>query len=359
MLLAAVGLVGVAVFGGTVLIVYLARPESVVRLTTQAVVAANNSAKVTETIDYRFNGFTKHGIYRDIHGLSAYYGISASVDGRPAQLDESADDSGGTSVRIGDPHHWISGDHTYTVRYPLSTFLTVLWDGLSDWTVPVDHAELDVTAPWTWTNLNCHDDAGTTATCTVAQPLPGLLTVHVDHMGAQQALTVEADRGPALTTVPPLPARPSVRWPPLGPSPYATAAAAAAAVILAGLGGVLLFERRGSRRAEAGMVTASASGVRRVDAYQLDGNRDLQRPKSTPPAACDGSARTWHAAPNVTQPEITPPAPVVEPPAVEESAGSGPSGRGRWEVCVRCGNKTWWRGEGERVMCLRCRAHIT
>jgi hypothetical protein len=280
-------LAAVVVFGGTVVVAYLARPEDVVGLTNQVVVANNESASVTETIDYRFSGFAKHGIYRDISGIAPYGTVSATVDGTAADFEESEDDSGsGTVIRVGDSHHRISGDHVYGLTYTLDSVGgadgSLGWTGLKDWTVKVEHADLDIAGPWAWTDVNCRLNDG--SSCTAVQPEPGLLTVHLDHVAAHDLVTISADRGAALTAAPTLPSPAPARWPPLGPSPFATGAAAATAVVLAGLAGLLLFERL--RRhdvalaAEGGVVTASVAAVPGVDDRQL---AEMASTQSTPP----------------------------------------------------------------------------
>ncbi len=228
----------VFVFVGTLVLAFLARPEHVVRMTAQAEVAENGSAKITETIDYRFAGFQKHGIYRDVPGLSAdTNGITVTQDGRPAQVLVTSNDLArpNAHIRIGDPGHTISGDHTYVVSYPLPTVIDVAgnleWNAVGTaWVVPIDQADVDIAGPWTWTTPTCQRDAaGSTTPCTVSQPEPGLLQVHVEGLSAHQGVTIRAGKGARLAATPALPAPGPVRWPPLGTSPFVPAFAAAAA----------------------------------------------------------------------------------------------------------------------------------
>ncbi len=212
--LAVVVVLAVAVFAGTWAVAFLARPEHVVRLTAQAAVAANGSAQVSETIDYRFSGIDHHGIYRDVPGLAADTpGITATDNGRPAQVLTTANEVAqpDAHIRIGDPARTISGDHAYLVTYPLPTVIDVNgkldWNGVgTGWGVDIDRTDLDVSGPWTWIDPTCQQGAeGSTNPCTVTQPEPGLLTVHVGHLGPHQGVTVEAGRGAALAAAPALP----------------------------------------------------------------------------------------------------------------------------------------------------------
>ena len=272
------------VFGATVLAGFLVRPEHVVRLTAQAAVAVNGSAQVTETIDYRFSGFSKHGIYRDVPGLPAdATGITATDGGRPAQVLVTSNDLALPSahIRIGDPSHTISGDHAYVVSYPLPTVIDVAgnldWNGVgTGWAVVIDHAELDVAGPWTWTDPTCQQGAeGSTTPCTVTQPQPGLLVVHVDHLDTHQGVTVQAGKGAALAAAPALPAPGPVRWPAPGTSPFVTGATAALAFLLAALVLRALLERLGrdevvgAGATDVAFAEGSSGPTRRVSAHEL------------------------------------------------------------------------------------------
>ncbi len=244
----------VAVFGGTWAVAFFARPEHVVRLTAQVAVAANGSAQVDEAIAYRFSGIGHHGIYRDVPGLAADApGVTATDNGRPAPVLVTSDEIAlpEAHIRVGDPGRTVSGDHAYLVSYPLPTVIDVNgnldWNGVgTGWAVDIDQADLDVTGPWTWVDPTCHQGAeGSTTPCTVTQPVPGRLVVHVGHLAPHQGVTVEAARGSALTAAPDLPAPPPVQWPPQGTSPLLTAAIAASAVLVAAIALRGLLERLG------------------------------------------------------------------------------------------------------------------
>ena len=272
------------VFAGTWAVAFFSRPEHVVRLSAQATVAANGSAQVSETIDYRFSGIDHHGIYRDVPGLAADTpGITAVDNGRPAQVLTTSNEVAlpNAHIRIGDPARTISGDHAYLVAYPLPTVIDVNgkldWNGVgTGWVVDIDQTDLDVSGPWTWIEPTCHQGAeGSTNSCTVTQPKPGLLIVQVGHLGPHQGVTVEAGRGAALAAAPALPAVAPVRWPPLGTSPFVTAALAALAVLVAALALRALLERLGrdevvgAGATDVAFAEASTGSARRVSAHEL------------------------------------------------------------------------------------------
>jgi hypothetical protein len=281
----------VVVFAGTLVLAFLARPEHVVRLVAQAKVADDGSAKITETIDYRFAGFQKHGIYRDVPGLGAEtIGIAATQDGQPAQVLVTSNDFAQTSahIRIGDPSHTISGDHTYVVSYPLPAVIDVAgnldWNGVgTGWAVDIDQADLAVAGPWRWTTPTCQRGAaGSTTPCTVAQPVPGLLEVDVEGLGPHEGVTISVGKGAKLAGAPALPAPGTVHWPPLGTSPFVPASTAAAAVLVAGLAMRGLLERLGRDEVvgmgatDVAFAEDSTGSARRISAHELAGMASIE-----------------------------------------------------------------------------------
>ncbi len=289
--LVVVVVLALVVFAGTWAVAFLSRPEHVVRLTAQAAVAGNGSAQVSETIDYRFSGTARHGIYRDVPGLAADTpGITATDNGRPAQVLTTSNEIAvpNAHIRIGDPGHTISGDHAYLVTYPLPTVIAVNgnldWNGVgTGWGVDIDRSDLDVSGPWTWIDPTCQQGIeGSTTACTVTQPEPGLLTVHVGHLGPHEGVTVEAGRGAALAAAPALPAVAPVRWPPLGTSPFVTAAVAALVFLAAALALRAVLERLGrdevvgAGATDVAFAEASTGSVRRVSAHELAGMASIE-----------------------------------------------------------------------------------
>ncbi len=86
--------------------------------------------KVTETIDYDFGTFNRHGIFRDIPYQVKYNGIvkdlditgfTASMDGTPVTLREETyrSKAAGKVIRLylGNAAEYVTGRHTYTIAY--------------------------------------------------------------------------------------------------------------------------------------------------------------------------------------------------------------------------------------------------
>ncbi len=138
----------IVIFGATAVFAYFARPERVAAITAQAQVDADGSAQITETIGYRFAGVNKHGIFRDVPGLSTTAAVSVTDGGRSTPVVMSSTVGGQTHVRIGDPARTVTGDHVYRVSYPLPTLMAgndLAWNGVgTGWTVSIDRAALDV-----------------------------------------------------------------------------------------------------------------------------------------------------------------------------------------------------------------------
>jgi hypothetical protein len=279
------------VFAGTLVMALLFRPEHVVRMVAQARVAPTGAAQITETIDYRFAGFQKHGIYRDVPGLAAdASGIVVTQDGRKAEVLVTSNGIAlpDAHIRIGDPSHTISGDHVYGVSYPLPNVIDVAgnldWNGVGTaWVVPIDHAQVDVAGPWTWTSPTCqYGSEGSTTPCTVTQPQAGLLEAHVDGLASREGITIQAGRGARLAAAPALPAPDPVRWPPLGTSPFLVAIAAAAAVLVVGFATRELLEWLGRDEVVGAGATDVAfaddrtGSARRVSAKELAGMASIE-----------------------------------------------------------------------------------
>lgn len=153
--------------------------ESISAYTVDAVVGADGSMRVTETIVYDFgDAQDRHGIYRTIpqwdeldDGMRWIHPInveSVSMDGTavPYEITESG---AVIEVRVGSPDVTITGTHEYTLTYvvdgALRTFseadlapgnpfgfapgdAELYWDFVGlDWGVPISDVRVDVTGP--------------------------------------------------------------------------------------------------------------------------------------------------------------------------------------------------------------------
>jgi uncharacterized membrane protein YgcG len=130
-------------------------------------VRADGTVAVTERIRYHFN-VPRHGIFRFIpryYPLNEYDArkleidnYSATVDGHAVPFVHDTDAAGADEnwiLRIGDDNVQITGDHDYQFSYLMHGLLNapggkpeLFWQALGNSSkVPVDHAEVTVTAP--------------------------------------------------------------------------------------------------------------------------------------------------------------------------------------------------------------------
>jgi uncharacterized membrane protein YgcG len=128
-------------------------------------VRRDSSVVVTETIRVDFSGDSyRHGIFRDIPlvGSDAWgnkYRIRLSdlavLDGGSPAQTQTTRQGGNLHIRIGSPDIYVTGEHTYTLRYILLRAVhffkdhdEVYWNVVGDkWEVPVGYATANVTIP--------------------------------------------------------------------------------------------------------------------------------------------------------------------------------------------------------------------
>ncbi|MEV0324708.1 DUF2207 domain-containing protein [Streptomyces sp. NPDC050658] len=174
---------------------------------------ADGRTYVTEVIDYDFGGEERHGIRRDVTGTAAgqIRDVSVTADGEsvPNKLENLG---GATRIRIGDPDATVSGTHRYRITYTLPGLgddRRLRWDAVgTQWGVPVDRAEVHVTAPFVLDDPRCvWGESGANDACTAEQPGRGRLDVAVDGLDAHEGVTLYAQGGATLAAAP-LPAAP-------------------------------------------------------------------------------------------------------------------------------------------------------
>jgi hypothetical protein len=191
--------------------VYEGDNERVTGLWAGAQVGGDGSARVVEVIDYDFGTSSRHGIYRDVPGLSPDARVEVSSPTAPDDVVLVRSGSG-TRIRVGDPTRTVSGRHRYMISYPLDDLAggRLAWDAVgTQWTVGIGHVEIHVVAPFALQGISCVlGEPGSQRACGVAQPEPGHLVARVDHLGKGQGLTLFASHGPALGDAPSLPAPP-------------------------------------------------------------------------------------------------------------------------------------------------------
>ena len=209
---------GIVAIGGLV-----GDAERVTQMWVGAELSTEGSSTVREVIDYDFGiAIDKHGIFRDIPGLSLESPGRRRIGQRPRRhrrprRPSTSPGSPGSNLKIGDANTTISGRHRYRISYslPRSELLDssdqISWDAVgTEWSVPVGRAEVHVVAPWGFEDLTCSKgSSGSTGGCTLRQVEPGHLVAEIDGLKKGQGITVTAARGAALTAAPrrPGPAR--------------------------------------------------------------------------------------------------------------------------------------------------------
>ncbi len=257
---------GIVAIGGLV-----GDAERVTQMWVGAELSTEGSSTVREVIDYDFGiAIDKHGIFRDIPGLSLESPVVVESDSAPdaiaSRRPSTSPGSPGSNLKIGDANTTISGRHRYRISYslPRNELLDssdqISWDAVgTEWSVPVGRAEVHIVAPWGFEDLTCSKgSSGSTGGCTLRQVEPGHLVAEIDGLKKGQGITVTAARGAALTAAPAVPP-PPVSAP---PDPGAGLAMPAAAALAAGLGTALstskLVRRSGRERVGVGGVADAA-----------------------------------------------------------------------------------------------------
>ena len=147
--------------------------ERITAYDVEIVVEPAGTLLVTETIDYNFGPFERHGIFREIPVRFGYddryeriYPLKVlSVEGSEGTPDQYKRESAGnaTRLKIGDPDTTITGAHRYTIVYRVTAALNgfpehdeLYWNAIgTEWSVPIARATVRVTAPSDITDVAC------------------------------------------------------------------------------------------------------------------------------------------------------------------------------------------------------------
>ncbi|MGI5192907.1 DUF2207 domain-containing protein [Streptomyces sp. CA-288835] len=177
--------------------------ERIARMWVGAEIRADGTARITEVIDYDFNGEQRHGIYREVPRKERgdVSQVSVTADGEPVPY--RVEDTVGTQIVIGDPDATVTGTHRYRIEYTLPRLGDegwLAWDAVgTDWDVPVGHVDVHLAVPYALERPRCvagssgsHDDCATRR-----QPVPGQLYVTQDGLEAHEGLTLYATVGDA------------------------------------------------------------------------------------------------------------------------------------------------------------------
>src|SRR5215472_777316 len=182
--------------------------EQIVSYDVAIAIQHDASILVTEQIVYDFGGQDRHGIIREIPILRAYdkrydryYPVDVrSVESPDAPAQYIADHTGDTvTIKIGDPGQTVTGVRTYRLTYLVHSGMDgyadhdeLYWDAIGDqWSVPIGHATVRVTAPATPTRAACWAGPhGAASKCRQAEVANGAATFTQSGLGPYEALTV-------------------------------------------------------------------------------------------------------------------------------------------------------------------------
>jgi hypothetical protein len=282
-------LVGALLVGGAAAIgAVVGDVERISGLWAGAAIGSDGRAGVVEVIDYDFATKQRHGIFRDVPGLSS--DAQVAVLSATAPSDMTLESMGNAErIRIGDPGRTITGQHRYKIAYPLDNVAPqgrLAWDAVGTrWPVGIGNVEVHVVAPFEFDQIRCvQGEAGSQRPCDITQPEPGHLIVTIRTLPAGQGVTLYGAGGRRLDA-PRLPVPSSAR--PADATSGALLAglvAAAAALVASALTSWLVLRAGRERVVRGGRVDASGAGTARearVDAQKLG---SLASVEFSPPA---------------------------------------------------------------------------
>ncbi|NGO45454.1 DUF2207 domain-containing protein [Streptomyces sp. YC419] len=177
--------------------------ERIARMWVGAEIRTDGTARITEVIDYDFNGEQRHGIYRDVPRTDPgdVSKVSVTSDGEPVPY--RVEDGLNTRIVIGDPDATVTGTHRYRIEYTLPQLGDegrLAWDAVgTNWDVPVGHVDVHLAVPFALQRPMCvSGSSGSIEDCaTQRQPVPGQLDVAQDGLEAHEGLTLYATVGDA------------------------------------------------------------------------------------------------------------------------------------------------------------------
>ena len=261
----------------------------------------DGSILVTEQIVYNFGSDQRHGIIRAIPVRLRYNGsydriytvdVQSVYSDAPAQY--SVDDNGSyVSVKIGDPNHTVTGEHTYTLTYLVRGSLNAFadhdelyWNAVGNqWPVPIDQATVQVSAPVDVTRAACFaGPVGSTARCQRGGITSGVASFGQAGLGPNEGLTVVvaipkgvvASAGPVLRERWSLPRAFAV-------TPVSAGAAGGLLAVLAVLSAVVLARGRDRRHSRSDAHVVGGTAAQAEEAVPLSGHGEPAM-QSAPPA---------------------------------------------------------------------------
>ncbi len=153
-------------------------------------ITINNDAtvQVTETIEYDFEGASRHGIFRDIpldnsDGSSLEISQVTVTDDQGGRYQKKVtEDDLGMHIKIGDPNSLVSGMKTYKISYLVKNALVAFdaydelyWDVTGNgWVVPMDRVATIIHSPQIVQESCYRGSQGSTTPCGALHEVKGL-----------------------------------------------------------------------------------------------------------------------------------------------------------------------------------------
>ncbi|HEY0638298.1 MAG TPA: DUF2207 domain-containing protein, partial [Pseudonocardiaceae bacterium] len=260
-----------------------AQVERVTVFDVVAEIRADGSVAVVETISYDFGAARdRHGIEREIDLREPYdeerdrvYTLSEVTAGSPSGAPADVTllrDAASTTIRVGHPDRTVSGTQTYRISYVLSGLMNAFdhhdelyWEVTGTrWAVPVEAVSVRVEAPGDVSRLRClagEPDSAEPCASGVGSGTVALFGHGRLPVGSGVTVVVGVPTG--VVQVPPPVYAETVHGPWSRPPGAAAITVAVLAVLLAGVGGGLLWWRRGRDRMFVGLtpgLTPAGSG---------------------------------------------------------------------------------------------------
>jgi hypothetical protein len=260
-------LIGALLVGGAAAIgAVVGDGERISGLWAGAAIGSDGRAGVVEVIDYDFGMHHRHGIFRDVPGMSSDARVAASSATAPSDM--TLENLGyAERIRIGNPGRTITGRHRYKIAYSLDEVAPqgrLAWDAVgTEWPVGIGNVEVHVVAPFEFQGAHCvQGQAGSQRPCNITQPEPGHLVATIRTLRAGQGATLYAAGGRRLAVAPRLPMPSSGR--PADATSGALLAglvAAAAALVASALTSWLVLRAGRERVVRGGRADAGSAGA--------------------------------------------------------------------------------------------------
>ena len=292
--------------------------ESIPSYAAEVTIADDGSMHVRERIQYVFAGTEHHGIYRDLRTRFTYdpdrsgsdqvrsYPVEgvqvSSPTGAPADVDvtEAGDV---TKIKIGSADRTVAGTQTYVIDYTVrGTFNRITTDSTLDgatvsphdelywnitgaeWEVPIDRAQVTVTAPQPATEVSCFRGVqGSADACDGTAGATSTFTATGLQPGQGMSILLAYPTGTVTDATPIIEDRPLTGLGALTQvSPYAVGAGGVVAALVAG-GMALLVRRRGRDAQYAGLTPGLIPGSGQTEGERFVNHRPEIAVRFTPP----------------------------------------------------------------------------